>query len=142
MNKAKRTARRYILVSPSDCDPPHGLDMDSARDADKVARLEAAFRAEGFDPAQPALVGYPLNGRIQLCTGTHRHLAAERAGIQLPVLIQMRSTIEAAWGTDEWLHVIADVPVRDLERVAVPDEPDPFPAPPVNMDEFSYRSLT
>ena len=127
----ERTARQYTLVAPEDCDPPHRLDLHpGSRDSIKVAWLEAAFRTAGFDPAYPALVGYPLGGRIQLLSGTHRHEAALRVGMKLPVKMHLRSDVEAAWGTEDWAALIADIPVRDLENATV--QP---PSPPPGLDE-------
>lgn len=111
-----RYARLYVLVHPSDCDPPHGLDLTpGSRDSLKVEMLEEAFRTQGFDPEKPALVGYPIDGRIQLLSGTHRHEAARRADIFLPVTLKLRSVVEGSWGTDRWNALIEDVPVKDLE---------------------------
>ncbi len=116
----KRYARRYVLLHPTDCDPPHGLDMSpGGRDDLKVRRLEQSFAESGFDPDEPALIGYPLNGRIQLLSGTHRHSAALRANIMLPVVLTLSSVVQAAWSTPDWEHVIADVPVKNLELVEV-----------------------
>lgn len=39
-----RTACLYLLVSPEDCDPPHGLDMQWEHDRSKVEMLVKAFR--------------------------------------------------------------------------------------------------
>ncbi len=115
-----RHARLYVLVHPSDCDPPHGLDMSpGSRDSLKVEMLEDAFRTKGFDPNEPALVGYPINGRIQLLSGTHRHEAAKRADIFLPVTLKLRSVVEGSWGTERWEDLIEDVPVKDLEWAPV-----------------------
>lgn len=83
-----RSSRQYLLLDPSDCDAPHGLDLDpGSRDSLKVENLAAAFVTSGFDSDKPALVGYPLGGRVQLLTGTHRLEAAKRAGIMLPVTL-------------------------------------------------------
>lgn len=80
-----RYARLFVWMHPIDLDPPHGLDLEpGSRDSLKVEALTEAFAKDGFDRDEPALVGYPLNGRIQLATGTHRHEAASRAGIRLP----------------------------------------------------------
>ncbi len=115
-----RFARQYVLLHPDDCDPPHGLDMyPGSRDWMKVERLKQAFIGQGFDPNEPALVGYPRDGRVQLLSGTHRHLAAKQAGIALPVTLKLRSVVEAAWGTDAWDDLIKDVPVKDLEMAPV-----------------------
>lgn len=119
---AARRARLYVLLHPDDCDPPHGLEP-SGRDEDKVQRLTAAFALNGFSPYKPALVGYPLNGRVQLLTGTHRHEAARRAGIRLPVAMHLRGDVEAHWGTDRWPALIADVNVWELEDAVVASRP-------------------
>jgi predicted NAD-dependent protein-ADP-ribosyltransferase YbiA (DUF1768 family) len=118
-----RFARQYILAHPDDCDPPHGLDLTpGSRDSLKVEALTEAFLKNGFDPNEPALVGYALNGRIQLLSGTHRHEAAKRAGILLPIKMHLRSVVEAAWGMPGWLEkLIVDVPVKDLEHAIVQD---------------------
>lgn len=120
-----RYARQYILLHPDDCNPPHGLDLaPGSRDTLKVEALTEAFARDGFDPKMPALVGYPLNGRIQLASGTHRHEAAKRAGIRLPVTIKLRSVVEAAWGTPAWQALIQDIAVESLERAEVSEYRD------------------
>jgi hypothetical protein len=112
-----RKACFYVWVSPGDCDPPHGLDMTARHDFDKVRLLIRAFSAGGFDMNEPALVGYALNSRIQLLTGTHRHMAAKEVPDQLlPVTLWLRSDVEECWGTELWEQLIADVPVRDLKE--------------------------
>jgi hypothetical protein len=84
-----------------------------------VEWLTETFARDGFNPNEPALVGYPLNGRIQLASGTHRHEAAKRAGIRLPIRLMLRSSVEAMWGTAAWGTFIADIAVKDLECVEV-----------------------
>jgi len=100
-----------IWLHPNDCDPPHGLNMG---DWEKVKRLYTMFVAKGFDLTKSALVGYPLNGRVQLLSGTHRHRAAKVADILLPVTLWLRSDIEAYWGKPEWSTVMQDIPVEEL----------------------------
>lgn len=116
-----RFARQVLLLDPSDCLPPHGLDLSpGSRDSIKVEQLYDAFMKNGFDPKMPALVGYPDESKkIQLLSGTHRHEAATRANILLPVKIILRSTVEAAWGLEQWKSVIADIPVHELEWAEV-----------------------
>lgn len=114
-----RKSKQYMCVSPDDCLPHHGLDMKSKRDYEKVERLAKEFKANGFDLNMPALVGYPLENKIQLLSGTHRHLAAQQANIKLPVSIWLRSDIERMWGTELWTTVIEDIPVKDLEEAEV-----------------------
>lgn len=116
-----RKAQCFMWIAPEDCDPPHGLDMFSARDYRKVAVLREEFEKEGFDLEMPALVGYPMNGRVQLLSGTHRHEAAKQAGIKLPVTVWLRSDVEQSWGTDDWLTIIEDIPVGRLTRWEVVD---------------------
>ena len=126
-----RFSRQYILLHPDDCDAPHGLDLEpGSRDSIKVENLTEAFAKDGFDPNEPALVGYPLNGRVQLASGTHRHEAAKRAGIRLPVKMTLRSHVEAMWGTPAWEKFIADIRVKDLELVLVESG-----GPPPGLDE-------
>jgi hypothetical protein len=115
----ERKAYQLIWVDPSDCDPPHGLDMSSAHDADKVEMLRQTFVANGFNKDYPALVGYPLNGRIQLLSGTHRHMAGGLAQIKLPVTLWLRSDVEETWGTELWDNTISDISVRELESYPV-----------------------
>ena len=123
-----RFARQVLWLHPDDCVPPHGLDLTAgSRDSIKVERLTLAFFGAGFDPREPALVGYPDgSGKVQLLSGTHRHEAARRANIMLPVKIVLRSEVEAAWGLDEWRKVIADIPVKQLLWAPV-GEPTPAP---------------
>lgn len=115
-----RIRRLVVTVDPGDCDPPHGLDLTRPRDANKVNDLAEAFAASGFDRDKSALVGYPLDGRIQLLSGTHRHRAATLTGERLPVTLWLRSDVEESWGDlDRWRRLMTDIPVRELEAVDV-----------------------
>lgn len=109
-----------VWVEPVDCNPPHSLDLMSRHDADKVADLFAKFVRDGFDLHRPALVGYPKDNKIQLLSGTHRHYAANLAGIKLPVTMWLRSYVEAAWGTKHWDIIIKDIPVSSLIQMPPP----------------------
>lgn len=114
----ERIVRTVTWVDPQDCDPPHGLDLSLARHANKVNALIEAFAINGFDQNHSALVGYPLNGRIQLLSGTHRHTAAVATKIKLPVTLWLRSNVEETWGElQEWMKVMKDIPVKDLLAV-------------------------
>lgn len=126
-----RMACMFLLLWPEDCSPPHGLDLVfGSRDDAKVRKLQKAFEANGFDRDEPAIVGYPLDGKVQLLTGTHRREAALRAGIKIPVRLVLRSIVEASWGTDKWDELVKDIPVKDLEWAPVGD-----PVPPPGIDE-------
>ena len=115
-----RYACMYVLFHPSDLIPPHGLDLTpGSRDSRKVEFLQMAFATSGFDPDEPALVGYPSEGKIQLLSGTHRHEAARRIDMQLPVRLVLRSVVETTWGTPEWEETIRDIPVAELHWAPV-----------------------
>lgn len=121
-----RKSRQYVLLSPEDCFPPHRLDLNpGTRDSIKVEWLTKAFIESGFSKDHSALVGYPLNGKIQLCSGTHRHEAAIRAGIKLPVTLTLRSDVEAMWGTEKWADFIKDIAVKDLEYAEINEDYTP-----------------
>ena len=137
MSEGKRLASFIIWVSPDDCMPPHGLDMQRERDANKVKMLADAFWANGFDKNEPALVGYPLDGKIQLLTGTHRHEAAKLAGILLPIKMWLRSDVEEMWGTELWDTVIKDIPVNELECAEVKEGRFRSPYDPVDPSLWS-----
>lgn len=99
-------------VKPEDCDPPHEV-----RKFERIWPLAEAFKKQGFDKSKPALIGYVVDGRIQLLSGTHRHMAADLVGIKIPVTLWLGSDIQKSWGTlEEWKKVMADIPVAKLER--------------------------
>jgi len=103
-------------IHPSDLDPPHGLDLVHGSDLHRCLSLFEAFQTAGFDRTRPALVAYPLHGRIQLLSGTHRLQAAVWADMALPVVFWLRSSIEAAFGNlDQWFTVMKEIPVVELE---------------------------
>lgn len=134
----ERKARCYVWVDASDCDPPHGLDLESEHDAIKVKHLEDAFASNGFSLDAPALVGYVLEGRIQLLSGTHRHLAAQRTNTRLPVTLWLRSDVEEMWGTELWANVIKDISVHELEALSIKEGPQRSPYDAVNLAELDY----
>ena len=119
----------YTLLSSDDCNPPHGLNMNpGSSDSIKVDYLVNSFLSQDGFGQFPALIGYPLNGKIQLLSGTHRHMAAKITKTLLPVSIFLRSYIEAYWGTDKWSNIMEDIPVDKLdyfeqEYLSVSDSP-------------------
>lgn len=129
-----RKVKSVIWVSPNDCIPPHGLDMQSSRDYNKVDMLTEEFKKNGFDLNMPALVGYPLNGKIQLLSGTHRLLAAANAGIKIPVAMWLRSYVERLWGTESWVTLIEDMPVTKLLELEYEHEKDMSKFEPVILE--------
>jgi hypothetical protein len=93
-----------LWLSPSDCDPPHRVTHPEKRDA-----LTVALRAP-WEPSCPVLLGYPLDGRVQLISGSHRHAAAVVAECLLPVYLYPYETIAELWGTDDWVALLAAPP--------------------------------
>ncbi|MHB8407848.1 MAG: ParB N-terminal domain-containing protein [Acidiferrobacterales bacterium] len=94
--------------------PPHAV-----KDFKNFERLTEQFLKgqDGWDPSEPALIGYPFNGRIQLLSGSHRWAAAKEAGIQIPVLVRQRSVIEEFFGNlDEWAKIMSPLPTSEVEN--------------------------
>ena len=70
-------------LNPTIADPPHAVCSYLKRDT-----LTAAFRTHGWDPFEPALLGYPWEGRIQLIDGSHRWDAAMEAPLShIPIYL-------------------------------------------------------
>lgn len=86
---------------PSDFLPPHRITH-----FEKFLELVSKFQNDGWDPLQPALLGYD----DQLITGSHRWAAARKANILIPVIVYSRRFIEEVWGTDDWLSMIRSPP--------------------------------
>lgn len=105
----------FTWLHPNDCIPPHELNLNYPYHKNKVEYLRQCFVKEGFDMNESALVGYPWEGKIQLLSGTHRHMAAGLADILLPVTLWLRSDIEKYWGTNDWFVVMEDIPVKSFE---------------------------
>lgn len=108
--------------------------MSSPHDFKKVEALQHAFESVGFDTSKPALVGYVVDGMIQLLSGTHRHMAALRCDVMLPVTLWLRSDVEEMWGTELWSRVIEDMPVDELQSVFISDGPSRSPHLAVRLD--------
>lgn len=105
-----------VWVNAEDCYAPHGLDFEWPHDRDKVDWLEHEFANNGFDKSKPALIGYPLNNKIQLLSGTHRHEAAKRTNTKLPIVLWLRSDVEKSWGIlEKWIRIMEDISVEELE---------------------------
>ena len=97
-------------LAPTELLPPHRVTHP-----ERVERLVAAFREGGWDTARPALVGYSYGDRIQLLTGPHRHAAAAKLGLYVPVVVVPRDTVEMAYGhLGAWYSILAagDRPVQ------------------------------
>ena len=97
-----------VWIDPSECDAPHRVSHE-----DKLVELANEFVARGWGVNYPVLIGYMLDGRLQLLSGTHRHKAAEMAGIRLPVIVRNYDDVRSAWGTDAWAEIMDAPSVRD-----------------------------
>ena len=79
--------------------PPHRVTRP-----EQVDELTDDMLARGW--CDDELIGYRKyvqTGPIQLLSGTHRHAAASRAGIQIPVIVYNRATVERAYGDlEKW----------------------------------------
>ena len=83
-------------------DPPHRVTHP-----ERVDLLSLSLSVSGW--RGPSLVGYPLDGRVQLLSGTHRLAAARHLGwLGVPVRILTREAVERAWGTDAWRDVMRE----------------------------------
>lgn len=89
----------------SACVPPHRVSHP-----EKAQQLVEAFEAGGWAPDEPALLGYPWEGTIQLLSG-HRWAAADAVGIMVPVWIVEPELVGTNWGNLEaWLELMASAP--------------------------------
>lgn len=83
------------LFDPVSLIPPHRITRPEQVDELQESMLHVGWRG------QP-LFGYPFEGGIQLLTGTHRRMAAIRAGLHVPVKVHSLSQVQDIWGTDNW----------------------------------------
>ncbi len=82
-----------IWVKARACDPPHGVTHP-----DKMFLLYRQFHKHGWAENEPALVGYEIDRRIQLLSGSHRWEAARLADIYIPVVITPYATVKQSHG--------------------------------------------
>ena len=82
----------FVWATPKACDAPH-----TPMHPEQVAVLAEAFQ-QGWDCSKPALVGYRLDGRIQLLSGSHRHAAAAIVGLAVPVVVWPEKDVQEVWG--------------------------------------------
>ena len=86
-------------VNPSLCDAPH-----SVTECERLYNLIDAFLESGWDLTKPSMIGYWLNGKIQLLSGSHRYEAAVRAKLEkVPVIVRTLLEVQDAYGNlDKW----------------------------------------
>ena len=87
-----------LQVAPEDCDPPHRVGRP-----EQVIELQTEFATNGWSPSEPALVGYAINGRIQLLSGSHRWAASCGILDRIPVTLVASRLVDECWGDiNEW----------------------------------------
>lgn len=69
------------VLPASAIDPPHGVEFP-----DRLRVIEASMARSGWR-GRPLLVAPMRGGRFQALTGSHRHAAAKRLGLCIPVLV-------------------------------------------------------
>ena len=87
-------------LSPQLCDPPHRITH-----LEKVCDICRSLAVNGWVGDQ--LVGYLLDGRIQLINGSHRWAAAKELGIHIPVVVVSYAYVQDIWGDlDKWQQLL------------------------------------
>lgn len=82
------------MINPKDCIPPHRVSYPN-----KVIDLANKFVKKGWGKYHLPLIGYYINKKLQLLSGTHRHAAAIMAGLdRIPVLIRGIKEVKDAYG--------------------------------------------
>ena len=88
--------------TPGAVTPPHKVTRP-----EQVDFLAAAIEEYGWQG--PPLVGYRVDGGVQLLSGTHRHAACRRLGFAMPVVLREFEDVKAAWGDLEKWKQLMDV---------------------------------
>ena len=97
-----------LMLSAADCCPPHAVT-----DPPRLVWLKENLLRDGW--VGPYLLGYPLDGYVQLVSGSHRYEACMQLGMKFPVAVASKNTIELIWGTDEWVDMMTTPPLYEAE---------------------------
>lgn len=74
---------------------------------ERVEELIIAMKQDGWQG--PPLIGYKLEDKVQLLSGTHRYAAAIRAEIMIPVLLWPFEQVWNAWGDlKQWKIIMGE----------------------------------
>jgi ParB-like chromosome segregation protein Spo0J len=96
----------FRWLNPRHCVPPHRVTHE-----ERLIALVDSLSSDGWKPGEPALIGYEEpDGTIQLVSGSHRWAAAAHLDLPLPVYILPRAHMDAIWGTDAWVALLAHPP--------------------------------
>lgn len=97
--------RTITWLGTDQLDPPHRVTHPEHADA-----LTADMARVGWRMGAPACLGYDLNGRVQLISGSHRWEACRRLGRLMPVVVMPYAEVAALWGTDAWVSMVLNPP--------------------------------
>jgi hypothetical protein len=86
---------RLIYVHPNQCIPPHKVTHE-----EKLEKLIHSIQNNGWDG--PSLLGYVLDDKIQLISGSHRWAAMDFLDFLIPVDLKDFSYVHCVYGTKEW----------------------------------------
>ena len=100
----KNVRRDIIWINPNECLPPHSVSR-----IEEVDDLVENFSQYGWDVEDSVLVGYIIDNKIQLLNGTHRHAAATKLNMEVPIVLYTESEIWDAWGDlNKWSRIIGE----------------------------------
>lgn len=89
-----------VHFTPKCLEPPHKVTRPEQVDELVESMLKYGWKG-------PPLVGYRLDGKVQLLTGTHRRAAAERINFAIPVVLRSWEEVKDAWGDlDKWQFIM------------------------------------
>lgn len=99
--------KAVVWIETWRCDPPHRITHP-----EKYDELRSEFIARGWGDGCPALLGYSLDGRVQLVSGSQRWAAAHDAGLkQIPVVVVSYDDAREFWGSDQWIAWVQKPPM-------------------------------
>lgn len=98
-------------VEPASCLPPHRVTHPT-----KLVELIKSISANGWNGQ--ALIGYPLDGELQLLSGSHRHEACRLLECRLPLVLHSYEFLRHLWGTDKWIDLMNNAPVARMNKAA------------------------
>ena len=96
---------KFKWLDISECTPPHRITHES--------HLEILINSlkNGWDLNCPVLIGYELDGLVQLISGSHRYEACRYNKLKLPVIIYEYNYIESIFGSNLWIDLVSNPPL-------------------------------
>lgn len=91
---------KLMHFTPNALTPPHKVTRP-----EQVDLLAMDIETHGWQG--PPLVGYRLDGGVQLLSGTHRHAACKRLQFAIPVVLREFEAVKTAWGdVERWKRLM------------------------------------